>query len=316
MRETIRLKPLVLLALLATLMITSACNSHSAPVPSQSSSVPTESVVQDERVATIGNLSISRQQLVDRLISGYGSQALRTMMLNEAVNEEADSLDIRVTADELEQELRLMRQGYDDEAQFYTAMEAQLGMNREEVREDAHYRLLLEKLTIRNVDVTPLEIDQYLEKHREEFEPRRQYQIAQIVVESREEAQGLLGQFLDGVDFGTLAKRYSVDEFTADEGGNLGWVEEHDPFVDSGILQAVLSMKVGEVTGPIQTEEGFILVQLNGRSKEESSSKTAEEIRMEVRRQVALGKAVSMKDLEQTLLEKYNAKVFEPSLQP
>jgi foldase protein PrsA len=238
------------------------------------------------------------------------------MMLSEAVNEEADSLGIRVTDDELEQELRLMRQGYDDEEHFYTAMEQQLGMNREEVREDAHYRLLLEKLSIRNVDVTPSEINQYLEEHRKEFEPSRQYQIALIVVKSREEAQGLLGQFVDGVDFGTLAKHYSVDEFTADEGGNLGWVEEYDPFVDPSILQAVLSMKVGEVTGPIQTKEGFILVQLNGRSEEESSSKTTEEIRMEVRRQVALGKAVSMNDLEQMLLEKYNAKVLEPSLQP
>jgi foldase protein PrsA len=316
MRETIRFKPLVLLALLATLMMTSACKSNSAPVPIQSNSVPTKSIEKDETVATIGNLSISRQQLVDQLLSGYGSQALRTMMLSEAVNEEANSLGIRVTDNELEQELSLMKQGYDDEEQFYKAMDEQLGMNREEVREEAHYRLLLEKLSIRNVDVTPSEIDQYLEEHREEFKPSKQYQIAQIVVESKEEAQGLLNQLVDGVDFGTLAKRYSLDEFTADEGGNVGWVEEHDPFVDPGILQAVLSMKVGEVTGPIQTEEGFILVQLNGRSEEELSPKTTEEIRMDVRRQVALGKAVSLKDLEQMLLDKYNAKVLEPSLQP
>jgi foldase protein PrsA len=316
MRETIRFKPLVLLALLATLMMTSACKSNSAPVPIQSNSVPTKSIEKDETVATIGNLSISRQQLVDQLLSGYGSQALRTMMLSEAVNEEANSLGIRVTDNELEQELSLMKQGYDDEEQFYKAMDEQLGMNREEVREEAHYRLLLEKLSIRNVDVTPSEIDQYLEEHREEFKPSKQYQIAQIVVESKEEAQGLLNQLVDGVDFGTLAKRYSLDEFTAEEGGNVGWVEEHDPFVDPGILQAVLSMKVGEVTGPIQTEEGFILVQLNGRSEEELSPKTTEEIRMDVRRQVALGKAVSLKDLEQMLLDKYNAKVLEPSLQP
>lgn len=316
MRETIRLKPLVLLALLATLMITSACKSNSVPVPSQISISPTETITKDETVATIGNLTISRQQLVDRLLTGFGSQALRTMMLSEAVNEEANSLGIRVTDDELEQELRLMRQGYDDEEQFYIAMEQQLGMNREEVREDASYRLLLEKLSIRNVEVTSSEIDLYLEEHREEFEPRRQYQIAQIVAESMEAAQGLLNQWVDGMDFSTLAKRYSLDEFSADAGGNLGWVEEQDPFVDPHILQAVSSMKVGEVTGPIQSEQGFVLVQLNGRSEEEPNVKTAEEIRMEVRQQIALGKAISMKDLEQMLLDKYNAKVLDPSLHP
>ncbi len=312
MRETIRLKPLVLLALLATLVMTSGCKSDPLPVPT--ASIPTETTEKDDIVATVGNSSISRQQLQERLLSSYGLQTLRSMMLTEAVNEEAMALQIVVTDEELEQELRLMKQGYEDDEQFYRAMEEQLGMNREEVREDARYRLHLEKLSIHDVIVTQAEIDQYLEDHQEEFQPRKQYRVAQIVVENKDEARELLTRLAGGEDFGTLARKHSQDEFTADEGGDLGWIEDQDPFMDPGVLQAVTAMQTGEATGPVLTEQGYVLVQLNGRR--EVQSKTDEEIRMEVRRQLALGKAVSMRDLEQTLLEKYHAKVTDPSLRP
>ncbi|MCD9026309.1 peptidylprolyl isomerase [Cohnella silvisoli] len=312
MRETIRYKPVVLLALLATVFMTSGCQSD--PLPTPSGSIPRETIEKDEIVATAGNVSITRRQLLDKLISSYGAQTLRSMMLTEVVNEEAIALQIAVTDDELEQELSLMKQGYEDEQQFYKAMEEQLGLNPEEVREDARYRLLLEKLAIHHVTVTESEIDRYLEEHRKEFQPLKKYQIAQIVVEKKEQAQGLLSQLADGADFGVLARKFSLDEFSADAGGDLGWVEDQDPFVAPGVLQAVADMHSGQVTGPIKTDQGYVIVQLNGRSVEKT--KTDETIRIEVRRQIALGKAVSMKDMEQALLKKYNAQVIDPSLRP
>jgi foldase protein PrsA len=314
MRETIRHWPLVLLALLAVLILTPGCMSDPDPVPVPTVSIPTETITKDEIIAQVGNVDIHRQQLVDRLLSAYGTQTLRGLMLSEAVNEEAKSLGITVTDDELTQELHLMSQGYEDEQQFYKAMDEQLNMSREEVLEDARYRLVLEKLSIRDVNVTQSEIDLYLEQHRDEFEPRKQYRIAHIVVENKEDANQIVSQLAGGTDFGALALSHSLDEFTADEAGDLGWIEDQDPFEAPEVLQAAASMQVGEVAGPIQTEQGYEIVQLNGRK--EMGSKTNEEIRMEVWRQLALGKAVSMKDLEQTLLEKYNAKVMEPSLLP
>jgi foldase protein PrsA len=314
MRETIRHWPLVLLALFAVLILTPGCMSDPDPVPVPTVSIPTETITKDEIIAQVGNVDIHRQQLVDRLLSAYGTQTLRGLMLSEAVKEEAKSVGITVTDDELTQELHLMSQGYEDEQQFYKAMDEQLNMSREEVLEDARYRLLLEKLSIHDVNVTQSEIDLYLEQHRDEFEPRKQYRIAHIVVENKEDANQIVSQLAGGTDFGTLALSHSLDEFTADEAGDLGWIEDQDPFEAPEVLQAAASMQVGEVAGPIQTEQGYEIVQLNGRK--EMGSKTNEEIRMEVWRQLALGKAVSMKDLEQTLLEKYNAKVMEPSLLP
>ncbi|WP_256762290.1 peptidyl-prolyl cis-trans isomerase [Cohnella sp. WQ 127256] len=310
MRETIRREPLVLLALLVTMVMTSSCQSSSSkPISGESS--PKESVVESDVVATIGKSAISRQSLLDQLLSIHGSQTLRSMMLLIAVQEEADSLKIEVKEDELEQELSHMKQGYEDEEQFYKAMN-ELGMDRNEVREDARYRLLLEKISIHNVTVNPSEVDAYLEEHRGEFLPLKSYQLAKIVVQTKELADGLLVQLAAGEDFAELARQYSIDEFTADEGGELGWVEEQDPFEAHEVLEAVSSMQVGETTGPIQTDQGYVVVRLDGRS--ESQTMSEEDMRKAIQHQVALGKAVSLRDLEQSLLTKYNADVKEPSL--
>jgi foldase protein PrsA len=314
MRETIRQWPLVLLALLASLVMTSGCKSNPQLTPSPSGNVPEKTFTKEEIVAEVGGITITRQQLMDRLVTAYGSQVLRSMMLTVVVNEEAKQLGIKVTDEEIMQELSFLSQGYEDEEQFYQAMEEQLGMSRQEVEEDARYRLSLEKLSVHNVEVTDAEIDQYLVEHQEELEPRQLFQIAHIVIESKETADALLTQLIEGADFADIARMYSVDEFTADAGGDLGWVENRDPFEDPKVLNAVAAMQLGEVTGPIETERGYVLVQLNGRK--ELGSKSDEEIRLEVSRQLALGKAVSMQKLEQVLLDKYQAEVKQPSYQP
>lgn len=312
MRETIRRKPLVLLALLATLAMTSGCKSDAEPVPGASGTTPKASKADEELVATVGKVTITRGQLLEQLLATYGAQTLRSMMLQEAVNEEANTLHIEVTDDELEDELRLMRQGYEDEEDFYRAMNEQLGMNREEVRSDARYRLLLEKIALGDITVTRSEIDQYLEEHPDQFLPKQQYQWAQIVVLTEERARQLLTLLEEGEDFAELARSNSLDEFTADEGGSVGWIEAEDPFEAPALLETVAMMQVGEMTGPVQLDKGYAIVRLDGRR--EIQTKSPDEIASEVRKQLALGKALSIQDLEQNLLEKYGAEVKDATL--
>lgn len=328
MRGTTRLTPLVLLALLAWLI--SGCDSdspevspHPSPSPSTGAApLPTSSgtlspapsdPAQRDIVAKVGTVSITREQLADRLTAQFGKQLLRELMLAEAVEQEADSLNLTVTEAELEGELLDMRQGYDSEEQFFEAMREQLGMSREDVRKEARHRLLTEKLSVRNVVVTEEEVDQYLADHKELTTPHRYYDIAQIVVEDELTARQLLSQLEGGAAFGAVAERYSLDEFTAENGGELGWIDDQDPFTDPEILKHAKEMEVGAITGPIRTAGGYVILSLNGFREE--GPREPEEIRKAARRELALGKAEPMRTLEQSLLEKYHAEVLDASLQ-
>ncbi|MFC5468548.1 peptidyl-prolyl cis-trans isomerase [Cohnella suwonensis] len=322
MRETIRREPFVLLALLAmaTLAMLSGCKSQEAS-PAETSPVSSASATSSQGgagqsgsdvVATVGDVVITRQQLMDRLLSAYGSQALRAMMLQEAVKEESASSRIEVSDEELDAELRQMKQGYESEEAFYRQMEEQLGMNPQEVLEDARYRLLLEKLIIQGVTVSEEEIEGYLDEHRQELMPKKQYHLMLIVVDSKKQANDVIARLANGADFGEIARTRSLDEFTADAGGDLGWVEEDDPFVSEKVLRAAKELSSGDIGGPIALDEGYAVVKVDGRGL--SQTKSDEQIREDVRRQIALGKAPSTKDFEQSLLAKYGAEIKDRAL--
>ncbi|MBW5449011.1 hypothetical protein GE107_23555 [Cohnella sp. CFH 77786] len=266
----------------------------------------------DDAVAVVGGVTITRAELVDRLLDGYGAEVLRELMLREAVNREAERLGVTVSGEELDGELRRMSEGYGSEADFYASMQQQLGMNRAAVREDARHRLLLEKLATRNVDVPEADIRKYYEEHRREYGPRKQYELVWILTVSEEAAASVLSRLENGQDFGELAKRYSADAMTAENGGDLGWVDELDPLQDPKLITAAGGLQVGEAAGPIQTDQGYAVLQLNGIKTVQG--KDYESVREEIRRQLAMEQAPSLRDVEQSLLDEYGAKTLDPRL--
>jgi foldase protein PrsA len=266
----------------------------------------------DESAATIGGKTITRSELMDRLLSSYGANVLRDMMLHEAVQREAEKFGFTVTDKEMQQELKSMSDGYESQGQFYAEMKKQLGMDRNAVREDASYRLLLEKLATRDVHISDAETERYYKEHESEYGPHRQFELALIVTTTQEEANGILTQLEQGADFGTLAGQYSIDASTAQTGGYLGWVDEKDTFQDPKLLQSAAQLKEGEATGPIQTNAGYAVLELKGTKSTPRQELSV--VQEDIRRQLAMEQAVPIHEMEQRLLEKYGAKVLDPRL--
>lgn len=314
-----RYGPIVLLALMCMLIGEAGCTSGPAtkasPGPGATKGglppgAPTGNG--DETVATVGGESITRGQLVDQLLANYGPQTLRTLMLRIAVEKEAEAKGISITDEEVEQELRRMSEGYDSEEQFYASMREQLGMDRDEVRRDAKYRLQLEQLATLQVEVPEEEIERYIKEHPDEFGPRTELRLSHIVAAKRSDAEQIVHRLEEGEDFEELAREKSTDEFTSENGGDMGWVDADDPLTDAALLKAAVALDVGQTAGPVRTASGYEIVKLTGRNTE--AGMDAEAAKREARRQLALDKAVPMADLEQSLLEKYGAQISDPSL--
>lgn len=319
--RTTPLKRLVWSALVSLTVGTTGCAIGSSgedpgqpPSPSASPS-PSGSLAAsaaDEAVAEVGGKKITRSELTERLLSGYGAEVLREMMLHEAVNQESAKLGLTAGDVEIEREISGMSEGYGSEQEFYDSMLQQLGMDREAVKEDARYRILLEKLTVRGIHVPEADIRRYYADHKQEYGPRKQYELAWILTGTEKEADAVLGKLEAGADFAELAGQYSIDDMTADSGGNLGWVDETDPLQNAKLIAAASRIQVGEAAGPIQTDQGYVVLMLNGRKIAEG--KDYESVKDEIARQLALEKAPSMHDLEQSLLAKYQARTLDPKL--
>lgn len=267
----------------------------------------------DRVVAKVAGREFKLSTLQENLIHKYGPELLDQLLNQDAIRLEAEAQGVKLSREDVDAELKRMQQGYDSEELFYESMRSQVGLSKEEIREDVYYKLLLERLSTKNIKVTEEEITAYIKEHPEEFQMVSNLRIEIIVNQTVEQARRTIELYKGGKDFAQLARERSLDTATAAEGGDLGWVEDNDPFVPQEILKAARGLKVGDIAGPIETAEGFAVIRL--KDKKDQSKGSTEQIKENVRKMLLLQKAPPMQDVLANLRSKHEAIILDSSLQ-
>ncbi len=78
----------------------------------------------------------------------------------------------------------------------------------------------------------------------------------------RQKIEQIRRQWEKGTPFEDLARRYSEDLFTAQEGGDYGWLQRGDPLGEEFVEAAFALRSPGEVSAPVRSKRGFHLLQL------------------------------------------------------
>ncbi len=109
--------------------------------------------------------------------------------------------------------------------------------------------------------VTEDALEAAYEERFSDAKARREFNAAHILVETLDEAEGLLAELAEGADFATLAQEHSLDPGSGANGGSLGWfglgrmVEAFEA--------AVVELEVGDISDPVETRFGWHLIKLN-----------------------------------------------------
>lgn len=124
-------------------------------------------------------------------------------------------------------------------------------------------------------------------------------------------ADEVYAQAKAGKDFAQLAKQYSKDPGSAQNGGDLGWADKNtfvQPFTD-----ALYSMSVGEIHAPVKSQYGYHIIRLD--EIQAGKTKTFEEARpeleAEVRRNLATDHFGEIQEQLQSRLEQPGADLDE-----
>ncbi|QYR21640.1 peptidylprolyl isomerase [Paenibacillus sp. sptzw28] len=307
--KSIMLLQAVCMIVLAAVVVTRVISAPNQGVPQgdDKDEMKEPAAAVDRLAATVGSVRITDAELIGQLRSQYGSSVLRTLMVRAAIRLEAHADNLTASAQEIDEELAVVIAGYDSEQQYYASMKEQLGLTPETIREDTKYKLLLEKIAIRSVQVSEDEVDSFIDENKEQLMPRTQYRLAWIVTDNKKDAEELLRKLERGEDFALMAKTYSKDRDSADSGGDLGLIDENDPFISNEILSEAANLEIGETTGPIPVDGGQAIIRL---LETHTTGKTDERLMREnARKQVALSKASPLNTLEDNLLAKYNASI-------
>lgn len=124
--------------------------------------------------------------------------------------------------------------------------------------------LLAQKLMRGYFEAHPLTDDQIKAAYQEQVKgmDTRQYKARHILVDNQAQAADIIRQLGKGAKFAVLAKKYSLDHGSAENGGELGdWFSAQSMVPE--FSAALTTLKKGEITQqPIHTQYGWHVIQL------------------------------------------------------
>jgi peptidyl-prolyl cis-trans isomerase C len=104
-----------------------------------------------------------------------------------------------------------------------------------------------------NENNTEVNQKKYYEENKEKYATKEMVWISVISVGSEDEAKEVLKKAQAGEDFAELARKYSKGPFVS-RGGDFGFRTKGS--LKKEIAEAAFSMKKGEISGPVKTEDG------------------------------------------------------------
>ena len=117
---------------------------------------------------------------------------------------------------------------------------------------------------------------------------KKEYQIAHILIKSKEDADKILLELNSKktLKFSELAKKYSLEQQSAQNGGDLGFILEDN--ITKEIADELINLKIDDVSAPIKTKLGWHLVKLL--DSREAKAITFEESKDKIREQLIQNK--------------------------
>ena len=153
----------------------------------------------------------------------------------------------------------------EDAAEYYAARPTEFMLP--ETIEFEYLEIHREQLSA-EVDVSAAELAQYYEDSSDRFQQDEQRQAAHILIlfdadeaAAQEQAKALAARAQAGEPFADLARQYSKDGGTAEQGGDLGIMLQSQ--MPGPLGDAIFSMGKGEIVGPVKSDFGFHIVRLD-----------------------------------------------------
>ncbi len=223
-------------------------------------------------IVEINGRTIEKDEFVDTMESMYGEETLHSLIMHEIVMAAAEEEDVKPTDEDIDEEIGKVRD--DLGAQGYSQFLAQYGMNEASFRYNLAISMALDNIRYAEVEVTEEALYDHFSENREEFDHRDEVRASHILVSDESSAWHMIELLEEGDDFENLAKMYSEDTGTAEDGGDLGFFGRDE--MDPAFEEAAFATPVGEVSEPVESYAGYHVIKVTDR--EEGRSAEFEEV--------------------------------------
>jgi parvulin-like peptidyl-prolyl isomerase len=234
-------------------------------------------------VAVVGGQNVSKDQfqaLMGRAQKSYSAQkrkfpkagtreyenlkgqAVDFLVQRAEFEDEADDMGVNISDKKIDDRIaKLVKQFYGGSQKKYEDTIKAQGLTKETAREEVKAQLISEELYKKvtgDVKVTDKAIKDYYNSNKSIYVQKESRDVRHILVTKKALADRLYSQLKGGANFAQLAKKYSKDPGSAQNGGRLTitrgqTVKEFD--------KTAFSLKKGQLSAPIHTQYGYHIIQ-------------------------------------------------------
>ncbi len=246
----------------------------------------------------VGN--VTQDELYKTMKDKIGDQALQQLVYEKVL-----SKNYKVTDKELDAKVA------DLKAQLgsnFDATIAQYGYASEaDLKKTMKLGMMQEKAALKDVKVTDKELKDYYDTYQPDIKARH------ILVADEATANEVKKKLDGGAKFEDVAKEYSTDTASAQNGGDLGTINNTNKGqYDPDFVKAAFALKANEISAPVKTQFGYHIIQVT----EKKEKKPYDEMKNDIEYQVKSSKLTSetINAAMQRELKAANVKVTDKDL--
>ena len=253
-----------------------------------------QSEVEDRAAPMLAELaSMTNPAEREARTNGIRREVLERLVQDQLLAQQATELKLTVSSDEIDRAVEQIKRDYSlDDAQLKEELRRQ-GLTMATYRVNTKKEIL--KYRVLNIavgakiNVGDSEVQSYYDRHMKStnVQVRASHIFLAIpddadnatVLEREKLAKSLLARAQQGEDFAKLAREYSEDSGTRNEGGDLGFIGRD--ILPKPLEELVFSMSIGDVRGPVRADRGFHVIRLV--DKRTKAAKPFAEVQDEIR---------------------------------
>jgi peptidyl-prolyl cis-trans isomerase C len=226
-------------------------------------------------------------------------QIMPTLVDFEVAKAYAEEQGITVSESDVNSEIDTIKDQISEQAQaqgmdvgreeaFRQALQ-QAGLTEEELRAQLRDQLPVQKVQERvagGAEASQEEVERFYEENKEAQFTTPEQRCARHILFSKDQrarAEEVKGELQNGADFAELAKEYSQDPGSAENGGDLGCLGQGETVPN--FEEALFNAEEGEVVGPVETEFGYHVIEIT--DVQQQSTQPLSEVEGQIREQLS-----------------------------
>ncbi|WP_409291734.1 peptidylprolyl isomerase [Peribacillus sp. SCS-37] len=221
----------------------------------------------DEIVKTKSG-EVTKDELYEAMKTRYGNKVLQELVYEEVLSDKykVSKKDVNAKVDQVKQELG---------PQFDAALQQYGYKDENDLKRSFKIGLLQEKAAVKDVKATDKEVKDAYDNFKPEIKARH------ILVQDEKTAKEVKQKLDKGEKFEDLAKKYSKDPGSAEQGGDLGWFGPGKMVPE--FETAAYKLDKNQISGPVKSEHGYHIIQVTDKKEKKSFEDMKKELTYQVK---------------------------------